>query len=213
MNPRPRRLHLLRWLPDAWVMTSGPRASKTLYLTFDDGPHPQHTLPMLELLAKHDARATFFLIGDQIERHAAVVQRIVAAGHALGNHSYTHPHFETLALAAQLEEIERTDRVLAQFDGQARHLFRTPRGVLPRSLLLHCIRRRRPIAYWSYDSLDYGRHPLQHLVDVAQRHPPRAGDIVLMHDDSPLSLQLLESMLPIWKARGFGFESLPSKSA
>lgn len=209
MNPRPRKLHLLRLLPDRWVRTAGPGAQKSLYLSFDDGPHPEHTVPLLEQLAAHDARATFFLIGDQVERFPEIVHRIVAAGHQLGNHSYSHPDYEKLTLAEQLDQIERTDRLLQQFDSRAQHPFRPPRGVLPLALLWHLIRIGRPIAFWSYDSLDYARHPLERLVEVARRHPTRAGDIILMHDDSPLSSQLLQQVLPLWKSKGFGFEALP----
>lgn len=211
MNPRPRRLNLLRWLPDAWVMTAGPRVRKGLYLTFDDGPHPQHTPPLLDLLARHGAKASFFLVGEQIDRHPELVGRIVAEGHTLGNHSFTHPQFETLSLEAQLDEIERTDRLLSAASGRARHGFRPPRGVLPVPMLMRFIRERRRIAYWSYDSLDYSRRPAPELVDVIRRHPVRAGDIVLMHDDSTLSLEMLESLIPAWKAEGFSLLALPQE--
>lgn len=211
MNPRPRRLNLLRWLPDAWIQTAGPRARKGLYLTFDDGPHPEHTPRLLDLLARHDAKATFFLIGEQIDRHSALARRIVEEGHALGNHSFTHPQFETLAMDAQLDEIERTDRALASVSGHSRHGFRPPRGVLPLPLMLRFIRQRRRIAYWSYDSLDYSRRPAPELVDIIKRHPVRAGDIVLMHDDSTISFEMLESLIPAWKADGFSLLALPQE--
>ena len=86
MNPRPRRLKVLRWMPNAWLTTAGPADGRAIYLTFDDGPHPEHTAPLLDLLAEHDARASFFLIGQQIERHPELARRIAAEGHTLGNH-------------------------------------------------------------------------------------------------------------------------------
>ncbi len=202
---------MLRWLPDGWIQTAGPRAQKSLYLTFDDGPHPEHTPPLLDLLARHGAKATFFLIGEQIDRHSALAQRIVEEGHTLGNHSFTHPQFETLPLDAQFDEIERTDRALASVSGRPRHGFRPPRGVLPLPLMLRFIRQRRRIAYWSYDSLDYSRRPAPELVDIIKRHPVRAGDIVLMHDDSTISLEMLESLIPTWKAEGFSLLALPQE--
>lgn len=208
MTPRPRRLHLLRLLPNAWVTTSGPRDKRVLYLSFDDGPNPEHTPALLDLLAEHEARATFFLVGNQVERHGSIVARIAEGGHALGNHSYDHPRFEELSLAEQSRQIERTDELLAAFDQKPRHLFRPPRGVLPLRLMMRFLRQRRAVAYWSYDSLDYGRGQAMELVDVARRHPPRAGDIVLMHDDSAISLQMLSVLIPEWKALGFTFEAL-----
>jgi peptidoglycan-N-acetylglucosamine deacetylase len=208
MNPRPKKLKLLRWFPDRWVLTRGARRSRALYLTFDDGPHPEHTPVLLDLLAAHGAKATFFLIGREAEKYPAVVERIVREGHTLGNHSWSHPQFDQLDLAAQREEIERADRLLTRFDGMPRHDFRPPRGVMPRPMVLDCVRRRRRIAYWSYDSLDYSKRPAEALIASAKRHPLRSGEIVLMHDDSTLSLQLLQTMLPEWAADGFAFEPL-----
>jgi peptidoglycan-N-acetylglucosamine deacetylase len=210
MNPRPKKLQVLQWLPTRWVLTRGSRRRRVLYLTFDDGPHPEHTPVLLDLLAKHRVRATFYLIGQQVERHAELVRRIVSEGHGLGNHSWSHPHFDRLSLAEQRREIEHTERLLARFDGLARHDFRPPRGVMPVPMVLDCIRRGRRIAFWSYDSLDYSQRPAEALVEVARRHPPRAGDIVLMHDDGGLSLQMLETLLPLWQAEGFAFEPLAS---
>jgi len=103
MTPRPKKLKLLRWLPNSLVTTSGPRAQRGLYLSFDDGPHPEHTPRLLDLLAEHGAKATFFLIGNQIEANAALVRLIAFKGHTLGNHSMHHPHFEKLSLVEQLD--------------------------------------------------------------------------------------------------------------
>ncbi|WP_027081243.1 polysaccharide deacetylase family protein [Luteimonas mephitis] len=208
ITPRPRRLLLLGLFPNAWVETSGDRAQPTLYLTFDDGPHPQYTPPLLELLAEHDAKATFFLVGNQVERHPELAKRIAQAGHLLGNHSYSHPAFESLSLRQQVEEIERTDRLLHAIDGRLHHPFRPPRGVLSPAMLLHILWRRRRIGYWSYDSLDYSRRPAPELIELADRHPPRNGDIVLMHDDSDISLDVLRTMLPQWKRDGFRFRAI-----
>ena len=210
MNPRPRRLKLLRFLPNGWLATAGPaQDGRTLYLTFDDGPHPEFTPELLELLAEHDAKASFFLIGSEAERHAALARRIAAEGHTLGNHSYSHPVFDSLTLAQQLEEIERTERVLHGIDGRARHAFRPPRGALPLPMLARLASRRHRIDYWSYDSLDYSRRPVPELLETIQRHPLRAGDIVLMHDDSAHSLALLGELIPAWKAQGFELRALP----
>ncbi|UOV02223.1 polysaccharide deacetylase family protein [Pseudoxanthomonas mexicana] len=210
MNPRPRRLRVLRFLPNGWLMTSGPTdAARSLYLTFDDGPHPDHTPALLDLLAEHDAKASFFLVGREVERHDALARRIASEGHTLGNHSYSHPRFEALTLDEQLEEIERTQRLLTGIDGRSRHAFRPPRGVLTGAMLASLVRRRHRIDYWSYDSLDYSRRPVPELLETIQRHPPRGGDIILMHDDSEHSLTLLRALIPAWIAQGFSLRALP----
>ena len=203
MNPRPRRLRVLRFLPNGWLMTSGPTdAARNLYLTFDDGPHPDHTPALLDLLAEHGAKASFFLVGREVERHDALARRIASEGHTLGNHSYSHPRFEALTLDEQLEEIEG-------IDGRPRHAFRPPRGVLTGAMLASLVRRRHRIDYWSYDSLDYSRRPVPELLETIQRHPPRGGDIILMHDDSEHSLTLLRALIPAWIAQGFSLRALP----
>jgi peptidoglycan/xylan/chitin deacetylase (PgdA/CDA1 family) len=212
MNPRPKRLNLLRWVPNALVTTAGPHAQRELYLTFDDGPHPEHTPPLLDLLAEHGAKATFYLIGKQVEGNQALARRIADEGHTLGNHSYSHPRFNTLSLADQLDEIERTDQVLSAIDGRSRHGFRSPRGVLPLPLMLKLMSRRRSVMYWSYDSLDYSRRPAEELIETIRRHPLRAGDIVLMHDDSRISLDVLKILIPQWKTEGFSLSALPRES-
>lgn len=208
MNPRPKKLQVLRWLPNRWVLTRGSRRRRVLHLSFDDGPHPEHTPRLLDLLARFRARATFFLIGEQVERHPELVRRIVAEGHVIGNHSWSHPQFDRLPLSRQRIEIARCDALLARYDGVARHDFRPPRGVMPWPMVLDCIVRGRRIAYWSYDSLDYSRQPLETLLAVARAHPPQPGEILLMHDDSALSLELLEALLPGWIEDGFAFEAL-----
>lgn len=210
MTPRPKKLQVLRWLPNGWVTTCGPREGQRLYLTFDDGPHPEHTPALLDLLSAHGARASFFVIGEQAERYPEIVSWIMREGHAIGNHSWSHPQFDRMPLSAQREEIERTDRLLTAIDGCERHDFRPPRGVLPPRLLLDCVRRDRRITYWSYDSLDYSRMPAEALIASAKRHPPVAGDILLLHDDNARSVRLLEAMLPIWIAEGFSFDPLPA---
>ena len=212
MNVRPNKSKVLRWLPSRWMQTHFRGDGRKLYLTFDDGPNPEHTPPLLDLLAEHGAKASFFLIGEQIERHPDLAGRIVEAGHTLGNHSYSHPQFERLPLAEQLEEIERTDRLLASVDGRPRHMFRPPRGVLPLRLMLRCLRERRRICLWSYDTRDYSREPASRVLPWILGQPVRAGDILLMHDDGGLALDLLRALLPEWERQGFEFCALPVES-
>lgn len=207
----PNKQTLLGLLPDALALTRGDRAERSAYLTFDDGPNPTYTPPLLDLLARYGARASFFLIGDQVERHPDIVERIVAEGHLIGNHSYDHPHFDRLPLGEQIAQVERTDRLLARFDGRPRHRFRTPRGVVPLRLLARFARERRGITYWSYDSLDYDDHPVDRLAAALERHGLRNGEIVLMHDDSARAEGILERLLPQWRDQGIALRALPEE--
>lgn len=213
MKLLPSKNTLIGFLPDSLATTRGPSRERVAYLTFDDGPDPVFTPPLLDLLGEHGARASFFLIGQRIEKHPEVVRRIVAEGHLIGNHSYSHPHFDRLALDAQLGEIERTDALLGEFDKRARHRFRTPRGVVPFGLLWHFARIRRCITYWSRDSLDYQDRSVDDLVGLLRRDAVRNGDVVLMHDDSARAENVLKTMLPEWKAQGFSMQALPEEAA
>lgn len=212
MNPRPNRLKLLRWLPDSWLLTTGPSHDRALYLTFDDGPNEGYTERLLDVLAANQAKATFFLLGEQIERHPDLVRRMVAEGHMLGNHSYNHPRFTRIPHAEQMEQIARTEALLGKFDGRPVHRFRPPSGKFPLSLLMHFAVHRGGMAYWSYDSLDYQRMPATQMIEIMRAQPPRAGDVILMHDESDATVEMLAVMLPEWRNAGFAFRALPELS-
>jgi peptidoglycan-N-acetylglucosamine deacetylase len=194
-------------------MTEGPSDANSIYLSFDDGPHPEHTPLVLDLLKRHGAHASFFVVGSAAEAHPEIVRRIVDEGHLLGNHSYDHPRFAQISLAQQLEQIDHVDRILTACDGRARHRFRPPSGALPLSLMLHFLRKRRCITYWSYDTLDYRREPKERIVERLRAIPPVAGDILLMHDDDNRIVQVLEEMLPAWRAAGFAMRAIPEETA
>lgn len=213
VQPRSRKTRLLGLLPSRLVTTRAPARDRTLYLTFDDGPHPEFTAPVLDLLKAHGATATFFLIGERIHRHPDLVRRIVDEGHALGNHSWSHPRMGELPLAGQIDEIARTDAALSAFDGRPTHPFRPPSGALPANLLLHFTRIGRTIAFWSYDSLDYRLLPAPALLAQIRTDPPRSGDTVLMHDDTAATVELLAQVLPVWHADGFAVRAMPEGRA
>ncbi|HET6432962.1 polysaccharide deacetylase family protein [Dyella sp.] len=213
MKYAPKKHHLLGLLPDAWVQTHGPRSGACRYLTFDDGPHPEHTPQLLDLLRRHGLRASFFVVGQRVERHPDIARRIVDEGHLLGNHSHCHTQFGQMDLATQVSEIAQADRVLQGVDGCPRHRVRTPQGHLSWSLLRHFARERRSVAYWCYDSLDYRASDAATLVERLGHQPPRAGDIVLMHDDSQHAVDALEQLLPQWLAAGWTFDALAQDRA
>jgi len=206
-----KRMRLLRCLPAAVVLTAmPPGGARELYLSFDDGPDPQYTPALLDLLRHHQVRATFFLIGSKAERHPQLVRRMLDEGHRLGNHSWSHPDFNRLSLAGMMDEIDRTDRVLQAFDGVRHHGVRPPSGAFSLALTLRLARERRRLLYWSYDSLDYQHRPPAELVAAMRAQPPRPGDVLLMHDDSDCCIRMLETLLPQWRSEGFEFRPLPT---
>lgn len=209
LRPRPRSLRLLRWLPQQLLVSRASGADGAIYLTFDDGPHPEHTAPLLDVLDRHQAKATFFLIGELARRRPDLVRRIAAEGHAIGNHSQTHPEFRSLGLAAQLAEFDAAERTLRDIVGPIPIPLRTPRGALPPRLVARLAAQGRPIVFWSYDSLDYRRGDSADVLAMMREQPPRAGDIVLMHDDGPTAGVVLDALLPEWRAAGLVARALP----
>jgi peptidoglycan/xylan/chitin deacetylase (PgdA/CDA1 family) len=191
----------------AGLLFTRARARSGIFLTFDDGPHPEHTPRLLKLLERHDVRATFFLIGSRVEQHGAVVRAIVAAGHAIGNHSYSHPSFPAIPMRTQREEMDRTELLLSKYDGRRRHLVRPPHGRLNLSTILLCFMRRRRIALWNRDSQDY-RLSREEVVQRMSSLPVRGGDVLLFHDDGGAGIDALEKLLPQWREAGLRFSAL-----
>jgi peptidoglycan-N-acetylglucosamine deacetylase len=182
----------------------GPARGKRLYLTFDDGPHAVHTRPLLDLLARYRVKATFFVVGREAHAEPDAVRRIVADGHALGNHTITHPRMDLLSRAARDLEIDGMDAYLREFDRRPVHVFRPPYGGVSLSLFAYAMRARRSVALWSRDSMDF-KDPAPKVVDNFALCPPRAGDIILFHDDGGAAGDALRTLLPKWLDEGFSF--------
>lgn len=212
MNWKLKKHDILGLLPKKLLLTrTRDRAAR--YLSFDDGPEPAHTPKLLDTLARHGVKASFFLVGEKIEQFPEIVQRIVAEGHMIGNHSYSHWSFRNMTGRKQLDEVYRTDALLRLFDNRPHHRMRPPHGYVGATLLMHFARRKRSLVYWSYDSLDYQDHPVATLIQRLRTNPPAPGDIVLMHDDSDKAAEALDVLLPEWLGEGFQFDALPGNAS
>ena len=190
--------------------------ASSMALTFDDGPNPSVTPQMLDLLDRHRARATFFLIGRHAAAAPALVREIAARGHALGNHTHTHPSLIFLSPRRIAEELARCDAAIASAAGQPPRWMRPPygfRGPQLRSALRHRQGEPRPIM-WSRMACDWRPQPPEPVIRRLRR--ARGGDIVLLHDgdhrvldgDRFHTLRALEYWLPRWTAAGLKFASL-----
>jgi peptidoglycan/xylan/chitin deacetylase (PgdA/CDA1 family) len=212
MNWKLKKHDILGLLPKKLLLTrTRDRAAR--YLSFDDGPEPAHTPKLLDTLARHGVKASFFLVGEKVEQFPEIVQRIVAEGHMIGNHSYSHWSFRNMTGRKQLDEVYRTDALLRLFDNRPHHRMRPPHGYVGATLLMHFARRKRSLVYWSYDSLDYQDHPVATLIHRLRKNPPAPGDIVLMHDDSDKAAEALDVLLPEWLGEGFRFDALPGNAS
>ena len=172
-----------QWLGPNVIRLPAPAAARQqVAITLDDGPDPEVTPAVLDLLAALDTRVTFFCIADQARAHPALVRRIVAAGHSVQNHSKAHHHhFALLGLRGLTREVEQAQAMLADITGVLPHCFRAPAGL--RSPLLDPVLHRAGLhlVSWSRRGYDTRRRDPQ---QVLQRltHRLSAGAILLLHD-------------------------------
>jgi peptidoglycan/xylan/chitin deacetylase (PgdA/CDA1 family) len=182
----------------------------TVYLTFDDGPNAGHTRAVLDVLDRHGARATFFMVGRDVHAHPELVDEVVRRGHRIGNHSLIHPRMDRMSAPARRLEIVGLDGVMAgwpsAYDGG---WFRPPYGYASVGLIRQALGLGRRIVMWTRDSYDF-KWGADEIVQGFVAEPPRAGDILLFHDDSPGAAPALDRLLPQWRARGLRLDALPA---
>lgn len=158
-----------------------PPGARCVYLSFDDGPDPRWTPRILDLLAQANVPATFFVVGRRAIEQAALVRRIAAHGHALGNHSWSHRHPWTMRASTARKEVRDGAAAIADLIGRAPKFFRPPHGRLRPSMIEEAERGGQKLVLWDLSAVDWG--PLGAAPAIARRlAATRAGDIVLMHD-------------------------------
>jgi peptidoglycan/xylan/chitin deacetylase (PgdA/CDA1 family) len=165
------------------TFTSGPRGSKRIALTYDDGPNDPHTYRLLEVLEKHGARATFFLIGRYVQQRPEIVREVVKAGHAIGNHTFTHPNLAVASVVQNRLQMEECQRAIFEVTGETPRLFRPPfGGRRPATLQIARSLGLEPVM-WNVTSYDWLVPPAEKIAKTCVRQM-RGGDVILMHDGS-----------------------------
>jgi peptidoglycan-N-acetylglucosamine deacetylase len=167
---------------------------KKIALTFDDGPSV-YTLGVLELLKKYNAKATFFCIGKNIEKHPEILQKVISEGHLVGNHSYSHSKFFDFYNAKKItEELQKTDQLLEKFTSKKISFFRPPYGVTTPSIRRALKITGHKTIGWNIRSLDGGTTDVELILNrIKNRVSP--GGIVLLHDTGSHSVLVLEQFL------------------
>lgn len=179
-------------------------------LTFDDGPDPEITPAVLDILARYDARATFFVIGRYLDKHRALGERIHREGHEIGNHSWQHSYFQNFYSAARHgTEIDRCSQLIQSVTQSRREpLYRPPVGLKSPAMARAAHKRNLEVVAWSIHSRDtFARDPRAVANGVVSRIRP--GDIALLHDGHdrehrhrPLILEALPLLLAGLRERG-----------
>jgi peptidoglycan/xylan/chitin deacetylase (PgdA/CDA1 family) len=151
-------------------------------LTFDDGPHAQGTPAVLEVLAEHGTRATFFLVGEQVLRTPTLAAEIVAGGHAIGLHCHRHRNLLRLAPWQVREDIGRAQATIEDATGVSPTLYRPPYGILNASALRLAWRAGRRTLLWSHWGRDWRARATPESIAACLTKDLRQGSILLLHD-------------------------------
>ena len=192
------------------------RGAKRLALTFDDGPNDPHTLRLLEVLAKHNVRGTFFLIGRYVDERPDIVREIAAAGHVIGNHTYTHPNLIFASARQVRSQISECERALSAAVGEHSRLFRPPfGGRRPATLRVARSLGLQPVM-WNVSGLDWKGHSADYVEGRVVKQI-RGGDVILLHDgghtglgaDRSQTVIATDSLIARYKGERYGFVTVP----
>lgn len=151
---------------------------KMVAITFDDGPSGTYTEMLLDGLKERGVKATFFLIGKNIENNEEIVRRMKEEGHLIGNHTYTHKELCSLDRNTIKMEIERTNSVIENITSEKVRYIRPPFGSFSEQVRWEC--KMTPI-FWSVDTMDWGTTDVDKIVNETVKNT-KSGDIILMHD-------------------------------
>jgi cellulose synthase/poly-beta-1,6-N-acetylglucosamine synthase-like glycosyltransferase/peptidoglycan/xylan/chitin deacetylase (PgdA/CDA1 family) len=207
-------------LPTSYVIRRVGAIPKKLALTFDDGPDPDWTPAILDILKEKKVTATFFMIGSAMEAHPGLVQRVLADGHEIGNHTYTHPDLSDTPAAAVRLELNATQRLFQALTGRSMRLFRPPYlgdaepsdadEIVP-------VEIAQSLGYITIgthvDTLDWMMPPVPQMMkdvmrEVEDPSPYIRGNIILLHDsggDRSQTVALLPTLIDTLQARGYSF--------
>ncbi len=197
---------LMRWFPSmTWEKDT---SSKTLYLTFDDGPVPGVTPSVLEMLEKYQARGTFFCVGDNVKKHPRVMDEVIAAGHSFGNHTFHHMNGWNTPTESYWEDVLRCEQIMNEH-GVYPAFFRPPYGRIRRGQR-RLVQQKYEIAMWSHLSGDFDP-ALDIKQSVKALKKADKGAILVFHDSFKAETnlkRLLPEVLSYFSDWGFEFKSL-----
>lgn len=175
---------------------------KYVALTFDDGPHPEVTPRILESLKKHDAKATFFMLGSQVEYYPSLAKQVMEAGHEIGDHTMNHQDLTLLQPNQISEEIQESSRIIQKATGKIPTLLRPPYGASNDNVTQVATDLGLPIVMWSVDSFDWKSRNAEAInEEVMSNVAPRS--IVLMHDIHSTTADALPELLTSLDKMGY----------
>ncbi len=199
------------------IFRRGSTEFSLVALTFDDGPNPEYTPLVLDVLRDEGIRATFFLVGREVERYPEIARRIVEEGHEIGSHTYSHRNMMGLPAHTMIQEIVRAEGAIREACQETPRLFRPPRGLYDERLMEELQSRGYAVALWSISSMDWAEMPERSMVRRLTK-VVRNGDVLLFHDSGGIvasrggsrvnTVQSLPKIIRNLRGRGFGFATV-----
>ena len=202
------------------TFVAGGPGSRSLALTFDDGPNDPHTLHLLEVLAKHEVKATFFMIGRFVRERPEMARAVAQAGHVIGNHTDTHPNLFFASGAGLARELDDCEKALTDAVGEHSRLFRPPFGLRRPGTLRTVAGRGLTTVMWSVTSFDW-KLPTAEAIERRVARRLRGGDVILLHDgghrrmgvDRAPTVAATELLIERYKGEGYSFVTVPEMMA
>jgi peptidoglycan/xylan/chitin deacetylase (PgdA/CDA1 family) len=199
---------------------AGPRDSRLLALTYDDGPNDPYTWRLLELLDRHQVKATFFLIGRFVQQRPEIARAVALAGHVLGNHTWDHPNLIFVSAAQLRRQLQQTQQAILDATGVEPRLFRPPFGGR-RPVTLRTARELglEPVM-WNVSCYDWKAKSADEIVGHAARQI-RGGSVILLHDGGHLRMGVdrsptigaTEKIISRYRSEGYEFVTVPEMMA
>ena len=198
------------------TFTGLARSSRQLALTYDDGPNDPHTLRLLEVLAKHSVRATFFLIGRYVQQRPEIVREIAQAGHIVGNHSFTHPLLTFKSETEIKQQLSECRAALQDVISEPSNLFRPPFGGRRPAVLRVARSLGLKTIMWNVTGYDWTAPPAP-AIERKVASKIRGGDVILLHDgghkqmgaDRSQTVIATDRLITRYKSEGYEFVTIP----
>ncbi len=198
------------------TFTGLPRGTKQLALTYDDGPNDPHTLRLLEVLARHDVRATFFMVGRYVKQRPEIAREVVRAGHVVGNHTFNHPLLTLKSAAEVRRELSDCHSALQDAIGEHSNLFRPPFGGRRPAVLRIARELGLEPVMWNAMGYDWNAPPAD-AIEQKIAGQIRGGNAILLHDgghkdmgaDRSQTVIATDHMITRYKSESYEFVTVP----
>ncbi len=190
------------------VWSAGIESGGRFFLTFDDGPDPELTPALLDVLEKHSVKASFFWVGENVERYSWLCRETLARGHMGCNHTLGHVRLKGIPFKQIRWEIETADKLIRSYSSDPSFLVRPPHGEIGPLLVLYAWLNKRKLVLWTLDPEDCQVTSAKAIETYFKQNPIKAGDVILLHEDARYTAEALDNILSATLGRGLSAATL-----